>query len=111
MRPAFVRHTAAPTEAIGVHSDLCSQPERTSSPVISMTSSKDDNQPRAMPGLMFTGKPGDRSVTGSDRRSITAEAVVDAQGDHVDVLGDPVVEYARKARIDRGEGVVRIPHP
>ena len=33
-----------------------------------------------------------RSVSRCDRRAVTAEAVVDAQGDHVHVLADPVVD-------------------
>ena len=32
------------------------------------------------------------AVTGA----VTAEAVVDAQGDHVDVLADPIVEYPKR---------------
>ena len=43
--------------------------------------------------------------------AVTAEAVVDAQGDHVHVLTDPVVEYACETRVDHGEGVVCISHP
>ena len=45
------------------------------------------------------------------RCAITAEAVVDAQGDLINVLGDPIVEYAYEARVSHGEGVVCISHP
>src|SRR5215472_15491642 len=51
------------------------------------------------------------SVPGGDRCSITAEAVVDAQGQHVNVLSDPIVDYPCKARIGRDEEVVFGPHP
>jgi hypothetical protein len=40
----------------------------------------------------------EESVAGGPRCGVTAEAVVDAQGDHVHVLADPVVEETDKAR-------------
>ncbi len=49
------------------------------------------------PGLKFSRLV--KSVTGRDRCSPAAEAVVKAYGDHVHVLADPVVEYGHKARI------------
>ena len=41
--------------------------------------------------LPFRDRQG-KSVAGSHRCAVTAEAVVDAQGEHVHVLADPVVE-------------------
>ena len=42
-------------------------------------------------------------VTGRYRRAVTAEAVVEAQGDHIHVLGDPVVDKSGVNRIDDRE--------
>ena len=48
-----------------------------------------------------------RSVFGYDRGAgAPAEAVVDAQGDHIDVLADPIVEKSGINRIDDRERVV-----
>jgi hypothetical protein len=48
-----------------------------------------------------------RSVFGYDRGAgAPAEAVVDAQGDHIDVLADPIVEKSGTNRIDDRERVV-----
>src|SRR3954451_19885094 len=51
------------------------------------------------------------SVSRRHRGTEPAEPIVQAHGDHVNVLADPVVEYRRKARIDHGEGVVCMSHP
>src|SRR6476620_7704410 len=56
-----------------------------------------------------------RSVPCAPRAAVTgavaAEAVVHAQGDHIHVLGDPIVEKIDKARIGSGERIVGIAHP
>src|SRR6185312_7539052 len=62
-------------------------------------------------GLCSAGKCKSRSVARGHRCAVTAKAVVDAQGDHVHVLADPVVEYAYQACVGHGEGVVGISHP
>src|SRR5204863_174349 len=71
------------------------------------------NQKRKSPGRTGAQVAGDKnwSVTRGHRCAVTAEAVIDAQGEHVHVLADPVVDYPHKARIDRGEGVVCSSHP
>jgi hypothetical protein len=49
-----------------------------------------NKKPRTMPGLEFAGRPRG-SVTRGVRCAVTAaEAVVEAHGDHIHVLADPV---------------------
>ena len=50
------------------------------------------------------------SVTGCDRSAPATKPVVKPHRDHIHVLADPVVDYGRKARIDRGERVVVVAH-
>src|SRR6185436_11708709 len=50
------------------------------------------------------------SVSRSDWCAVTAEAIVDAQGDHVHVLGDPVVEKSGVKRIEARERIIGIAH-
>ena len=60
----------------------------------------------------FPYQADDRSVSCDHWRGVTAEAVVEAQGEHVHVLSDPVVERIYEdPRNVHSEGVVRIPHP
>ena len=42
-------------------------------------------------------------VTGRYRRSVTAEAVIEAQGDHVHILADPIVDKSSVNRIEARE--------
>src|SRR5215203_4784394 len=50
-----------------------------------------------------------RSISGCDGRPVTAEAIVDARGDHVHVLTDPVVNKSgRNSRT--GERIVGMAH-
>ena len=51
-----------------------------------------------------------RSVTGRYWRPVTAEAVVQAHGDHIHVLADPVVEKSGSKRIDGRERIIGIAH-
>jgi len=57
-------------------------------------------KPRAMPGLRLAG---DKllSVAGCHWRPVTAEAVVDAQGDHIYILADPVERTSNDGIGDR----------
>ena len=43
------------------------------------------------------------SVTGRYRRAVTAEAVIEAQGDHIHILADPVVNKSGINRIEDRE--------
>jgi hypothetical protein len=52
----------------------------------------------------------DRSVSCYDRRTVTAEAVVNAQSDHIHVLADPVIEHSGKGGIGYRERIVGITH-
>ena len=58
-----------------------------------------------MPGLQFAGE---KSVAGRYRRTITAEAVVHAHGDHVHVLVDATVSASSKGGYD--ERIVGVAH-
>src|SRR6478752_3957403 len=51
-----------------------------------------------------------RSVLRDDRAAVTAEAIVDAQGDQVHVLIDPAVEKINNGRVGRRERIVGMPH-
>ena len=51
-----------------------------------------------------------RSVSRCDRCAVTAEAIVDAQGDHIHVLGDPIVENSGGTQIDTRERIIGIAH-
>ena len=52
----------------------------------------------------------ERSVFRYERRTEAAEAVVDAQREHIHILGDPVVEEADKTRIGSRERMVPVAH-
>ena len=62
-------------------------------------------------GAKFVRTIGRSLVPSRDRGRAPTKAVVEAQGNHVHVLSNPVVDDACKARIDPGEGIVRISHP
>ena len=51
-----------------------------------------------------------RSVSRCDRRPVTAEAVVDAQGDHIHVLGDPAVGKVGGKHREARERIIGIAH-
>ena len=53
-----------------------------------------------------------RSVFRDDRAAVTvtAEAVVEAHGDHIHVLADLIVEKSGINRIDDRERIIRVPH-
>ena len=53
---------------------------------------------------------GKRSVFRDDRAAVAAEAVVEAQGDHIHVLADPIVERTGNERIGDRERIVRVAH-
>src|SRR3984893_13338590 len=52
----------------------------------------------------------ERSVAGRYWCPVTAEAVVDAQGDHIHILADPVVEETDKTQIGSRERIIRVAH-
>ena len=51
-----------------------------------------------------------RSVSRCDRRPVTTEAVVDARGDHIHVLGDPAVGKAGGKQREARERIIGIAH-
>jgi hypothetical protein len=64
-------------------------------------------RPAFLPAQFAEIRSRKRSVFGYDRGAgAPAEAVVDAQGDHIDVLADPIVEKSGINRIDDRERVV-----
>src|SRR3977135_3290694 len=52
----------------------------------------------------------ERSVAGCYWCPVTAEAVVDAQGEHIHILTDPAVEHTDKTWIGSRERIIRVAH-
>src|SRR6476646_1349765 len=52
----------------------------------------------------------ERSVSSRDRSPVTTKAIVEANGDHVHVLRDPVVHKGGKSRISDRERIIPVPH-